>query len=87
MSELALKLRGWQGSEVTGQKVRSKWRGSEGTGATLVHGAGLKLWGHGACAHEDENGGDDREEDSEAQHNAAARGGAHVKSRSTWLGA
>ena len=65
---------------------RTSGKGQKRQRATLVHGAVVR-GGKGACAHEDENGGDDREEDSEAQHNAAARGGAHVKSRSTWLGA
>ena len=77
VAELALKLR------VAG---RTSGKGQKRQRATLVH--ALARGGKGACAHEDENGGHDREEDTEAQHNAAARGEertSRVKPRG-WLG-
>ena len=56
--------------------VAGRVKESEETSATLWCSTALAVReGKGVCAHEDENGGHDREEDSEAQHNATARGG------------
>ena len=65
-----------------GQKVRcySGPRGASGLFRGGQRGYAPRR-GKGACAHEDEDGGDDREEDAEAEHDAAARGAGEGESR------